>query len=103
MLAVTDPCQLSWTLITRPCLNPNTLSLSMPLLGLMAYVSLFFCPSFRTATPFFHISFRKPDATVHSQASPLVSLEVRHLLFPFISPCRLNITTPSPALSHHRQ
>jgi hypothetical protein len=28
---------------------------------------------------------RTPDVTVHSQALPLVSLEVRHLLFPFIS------------------
>jgi hypothetical protein len=41
--------------------------------------------SYRTATPFFNTSFRTPDVTVHSQASPLVSLEVRHLLFPFIS------------------
>jgi hypothetical protein len=41
--------------------------------------------SFRTATPFLYPSFRTPDVTVHSQALPLVSLEVRHLLFPFIS------------------
>ena len=55
--------------------------------------------SYRTATPFFNTSFRTPDVTVHSQASPLVSLEVRHLLFPFIS------YMPSQhhfALSHHR-
>ena len=36
--------------------------------------SIFFIPSFRT-----------PDVTVRSQALPLVSLEVRQLLFPFIS------------------
>ena len=55
--------------------------------------------SFRTATPFLHTSHRMPDVTVHSQASPLVSLEVRHLLFPFI------LYMPSQhhsALSHHR-
>lgn len=51
--------------------------------------------SFRTATPFLYPSFRTPDVTVHSQALPLVSLEVRHLLFPSFRICRLN-TTPAP-------
>src|SRR6267142_1944797 len=79
--------QLSWTLITHPCLDPNMLSPSMPLLGLMAYVSRLYATSFLSNShSILHISFRMPDATVHSQASLQVSLEVRQLLFPFISP-----------------
>ncbi len=58
---------------------------------------------FRTATPFLYPSFRMPDVTVHSQALPLVSLEVRHLLFPFISYMPSQNTTPSSLASHHRQ
>jgi len=72
--------------LCSPCLNLNTLSLSMPLLELIAYVSRDQSPFLSNSHTILNIfPFRTPDVTVRSQASPPVSLEVRYLLFPFIS------------------
>lgn len=66
---------MSETLPIDAVARANGVRLMIFSLSLSNSHSIFFYPS----------SFRTPDVTVHSQALPLVSLEVRHLLFPFIS------------------